>query len=102
MTHERIAASFRDPCGFVFWRDGQVFRQVNPAGLEDYRHLMQSGLYEALTGSNLLIKHSEVAAENPDGESVADGGPAQVLRRILISGVMRILDVFRHEGGRSL
>ncbi|HNW10125.1 MAG TPA: hypothetical protein PLK58_09290 [Candidatus Rifleibacterium sp.] len=80
MTHERIAASFRDPCGFVFWRDGQVFRQVNPAGLEDYRHLMQSGLYEALTGSNLLIKHSEVAAENPDGESVADGGPAQVLR----------------------
>lgn len=69
MTRERIAASFRDPCGFIFRRAGQIFRQINPEGLDDYRHLMQSGLYETLTGSNLLIKHSEVAAEKPDADS---------------------------------
>ena len=80
MTAERVAASFRDPCGFIFKRDGLIFRQINPAGLDDYRHLMQSGLYEALTGANLLIKHSEIAAENPDGKSVENGGPAKLLR----------------------
>lgn len=80
MTRERIAASFRDPCGFIFKRDGLIFRQINPAGLDDYRHLLQSGLYEMLTGANLVIKHSEVAAENPENKSVAAGGPAQLIR----------------------
>lgn len=80
MTHERIAASFRDPCGFVFWCDGQVFRQVNPAGLDDYMHLLQSGLYETLTGSQLLIKHAEIDAAATDAESAAHGGPVKLLR----------------------
>jgi len=80
VTHERIAASFRDPCGFVFWRDGQVLRQINRAGLDDYRHLMQSGLYEALTGSKLLVTHAEIDTKATDAENTANGGPAKLLR----------------------
>jgi len=52
-------ASFRDPSGFVFTRDGVLYRQVQPAYKEHYDHLIQSGLYEKLTRSNLLLPHEE-------------------------------------------
>ena len=29
-------ASFRDPAGFVFTSDGELFRQINPVGQADY------------------------------------------------------------------
>lgn len=54
------AASFRDPRGFVFQRDGRLLRQVNAPHREDYDHLMRSGLYEALTDARLLVPHREV------------------------------------------
>ncbi|MBC8102143.1 MAG: class I SAM-dependent methyltransferase [Cytophagales bacterium] len=55
------SSSFRDPSGYVFQRDGVLYRQVNPAGRDAYAQLMQGGLYDALTGGNLLIPHEEVA-----------------------------------------
>jgi hypothetical protein len=57
---ERVGASFRDPAAFVFTRDGVVYRQVNPAGREVYDALMRSGLYEELTASGDLVRHTEV------------------------------------------
>ena len=45
-----LSASFRDPRGHVFVRDGELYRQVNEAHREDYEHLMRSGLYDALDG----------------------------------------------------
>ncbi len=63
MTGERVAASFRDPCGFVFKRDDQFFRQINRPGMDDYRQLIDSGLYKHLTDAGLLIRHSEVHSE---------------------------------------
>jgi len=59
----RHPASFRDPSGFLFWRDGVLYRQVNESYAEDYERLMSSGLYQALTGEGLLIAHSEVEEE---------------------------------------
>jgi ribosomal protein L11 methylase PrmA len=60
MNEEVLGASFRDPSGFVFLRDGVVHRQVNRRWASHYDQLMSSGLYEELTGKGLLIPHQEV------------------------------------------
>ncbi len=63
MTHPSSAVeggSFRDPCGFLFWRDGELLRQVNEQYREDYDQLMSSGLYTDLVEKQLLIPHEEV------------------------------------------
>ena len=41
-------SSFRDPSGFVFYREGRLYRQINASYQSQYEHLVQSGLYEAL------------------------------------------------------
>ncbi|HKY07348.1 MAG TPA: SAM-dependent methyltransferase, partial [Candidatus Binatia bacterium] len=53
-------SSFRDPSGFVFYRENQLYRQINRRYEADYNQLIQSGLYEALVDSNLLVSHKEV------------------------------------------
>ena len=53
-------ASFRDPDGFIFYRDGQLYRQVNLTYREDYDYLMDSGLYPQLVDSGILVPHREV------------------------------------------
>ena len=64
-----IDASFRDPSGFLFESGGLILRKINPSYLEEYDHLMTSGLYDELTDRGLLIKHEEVTDEEP-----TDGG----------------------------
>ena len=59
-NNERHAASFRDPAGFLFTRDGVLYRQVNRSYQKNYDLLMQSGLYEKLTKNKRLIPHQEV------------------------------------------
>ncbi len=56
----KLAASFRDPSGFLFTRDGRLFRQVNQAYAAEYDRLMGSGLYQRLVERGLLIAHREV------------------------------------------
>ncbi len=63
MTDGVAAGSFRDPGGFVFRRDGIVYRQINAKAREDYDLLMSSGLYESLRDEGLLIPHVEVGAD---------------------------------------
>ncbi len=58
--HAEVAGSFRDPSGFVFSRDGEIYRQVNQLYREDYDQLVNSGLYEELVQGGLLIPHTEV------------------------------------------
>jgi SAM-dependent methyltransferase len=57
------AASFRDPAGFVFERDGTLFRQVDPSFGPHYDRLIASGLYDRLTDQGLLVPHQEVSAD---------------------------------------
>lgn len=66
MTDRRIPSSFRDPSGFLFFRDGSLYRQINIAAKENYDRLISSGLYKALLDRGLLIPHDEV---NIDGAS---------------------------------
>ncbi|NLN77481.1 MAG: SAM-dependent methyltransferase [Armatimonadetes bacterium] len=76
MTTERAAGSFRDPSGFVFWRDGAIYRQVNRIYKDHYDHLMASGLYEHLVAEGLLIPHEEVT----DAPELSADGAYKVIR----------------------
>jgi hypothetical protein len=55
----QLAASFRDPSGFLFSRGGILYRQVNRVYAGEYARLMDSGLYERLVKAGLLIPHTE-------------------------------------------
>lgn len=57
---EAIPGSFRDPAGFVFRRDGVLYRHVGELHRANYDLIHGSGLYEALVDSELLIPHEEV------------------------------------------
>lgn len=60
--------SFRDPSGFVFLKDGFIYRQINLSYKENYDYLMSSGLYDCLVMNGLLISHiqTDICAENEE------------------------------------
>jgi len=59
-------SSLRDPSGFLFYDNGLIYRQINTIYKKDYDQLMDSGLYKALTDSDLLIAHEEVDIDVPE------------------------------------
>jgi hypothetical protein len=65
----RVSSSFRDPAGFVFHRNQRLYRQVNEFGRNSYDRLMNSGLYDDLVKSKLLVSHQEVKGEALESES---------------------------------
>ena len=67
IRNRREPSSFRDPAGFLFEENNTIYRQINPAGLQDYLFLMRSGLYQQLVEDGLLIPHDECnpVQENP-------------------------------------
>jgi len=66
MQFEQIPGSFRDPSGFLFVSDGEIFRQVNLSYKNNYDHLLNSGLYDALVSAGLLIPHEEDDIDFPN------------------------------------
>jgi len=63
-----LPGSFRDPSGFLFFRNGNLYRQINKGYQDHYHQLIQSGLYEKLSSNQLLIPHMDVdiPPQNPD------------------------------------
>ena len=59
-NNDRLGASFRDPSGFLFTRDGVIYRQINKEYSENYTKLRDSGLYSKLIKTGLLVEHAEV------------------------------------------
>ena len=57
---ERLSSSFRDPAGFLYRRDGRLYRQINQSALDDFHRLRDSGLYQSLIADGLLVPHEEV------------------------------------------
>ena len=79
MEWSRESGSFRDPTGFVFSRDGVVYRQVNAAHGASYRQLIETGLYDELAQAGLLVSHEEVDLRLPDAApALAVLRPAQI------------------------
>jgi hypothetical protein len=62
----QLFASFRDPSGFLFTREGVLYRQVNQRYAQEYARLMESGLYEKLVKARLLVPHVEVDGVRPE------------------------------------
>jgi hypothetical protein len=63
---QRLAESFRDPSGFLFKRDGTLFRQVNRTYANNFNYLETSKLSKALSDAGLLIPHKIVEVEPAD------------------------------------
>ncbi len=59
----RDPGSFRDPSGFVYRRDGVLYRQIQPSFASDWDDLVSSGLLETLQTKGLLIRHEVVSRD---------------------------------------
>ena len=57
---EHIPASYKDPAGFVYKKDGVIYRQINTIAQKDFDLLLESGLYKDLVSRNHLIRHEAV------------------------------------------
>lgn len=75
MTAAALGSSFRDPSGYVFRREGVVYRHVAASYATHYEVLIRSGLYEALVGRGLLIPHEEV-----EPAEIGEEGAYRILR----------------------
>ena len=56
-TATRVAGSFRDPAGFVFERDGVLYREVDRSFADTWDAVVESGLYDVLHDRGLLVAH---------------------------------------------
>lgn len=54
-------SSFRDPSGFLFWKDDDIYRYINISYKKHYDFFMDSGLYDELLKNNLIVSHEEVS-----------------------------------------
>jgi len=70
MDIETVPGSFRDPSGFLFYKENEIFRQINLTYKENYDELMSSGLYDELVEEGLLLSHEEIADEAKKDESI--------------------------------
>ena len=64
----RLPSSFRDPSGFVFTQDGELYRQVSQSYRDKFDMLINSGLYDELTDSQLLVRHVVVETDTRDAD----------------------------------
>jgi len=63
-------SSFRDPSGFVFYKDSKVYRAINESYKENYIFFISSGLKDKLIEGNLLIPFDEEAGTEDMPETV--------------------------------
>lgn len=66
---KRDPGSFRDPSGFVFRRDGVLYRQVNEVFADDWRAAVDAGILQRWQERGLLVGHEAAdlaLAEDPD------------------------------------
>ena len=56
-------ASFRDPAGAVFRRDGVLYRQIQAAGAADWTASQERGLLRALLADRLLVEYQDVPVD---------------------------------------
>jgi SAM-dependent methyltransferase len=59
----REPGSYRDPSGFIFRRDGVLYRQVNTRFADDWATFETSGLASELISNALLIPHEAASME---------------------------------------
>lgn len=60
MSFSRHPSSYRDPSGFLFYKDEILYRQVAESFKDDFDLFIQSGLYERLLKKDLIIPHQAI------------------------------------------
>lgn len=63
MPVERLGGSFRDPSGFVFTRDGVLYRQINELHREHWDRFLSSGLHDVLVERGHMVSADEVGSD---------------------------------------
>lgn len=63
-----LPSSYRDPSGFVFEKEGILYRQVNAFFQNDFEKFISSGCYEKLVKEGFIVKH-KVINENLTGRA---------------------------------
>ncbi len=79
---ERDPGSWRDPGGFIYRRDGVLYRQIGATSIEDWQAFVASGLAERLISTGRLIGHAEAplsAAATPDARAVIAPEPIEFI-----------------------
>ena len=75
----REPGSYRDPSGFIFRRDGVLYRQVNSRFADDWAAFESSGLASELISRELLVAHQPVSLDlAPEPEAVAVIAPDEI------------------------
>ncbi len=59
----REPGSYRDPSGFVFRRDGVLYRQINAPFADEWAAFESSGLHKALIDESLLVADQPASLE---------------------------------------
>ena len=60
MTADNLSASFRDPDGFVFEKDGELYRRILPHGRASFDHFIHSGLAQCLVAQGKLAEFNVI------------------------------------------
>ena len=68
---QALPSSYRDNDGFVFEKDGKIFRYIHPCFNEHYQLLMNGGLYQTLVSKGQLVTHEVITDTASFG--LADG-----------------------------
>ena len=108
---EVTRGSFRDPGGFVYTRDGTLYRQVNRTFADEFDAVTAAGLFTELAEAGLLVRH-ELAnpslAATPDAHAVLRPDrvpfvsyPYEWSFGQLKDAALLTLDVQRHALGRG-
>ena len=78
----RDPGSYRDPGGFVYRRDGVLYRQIGPSSIDDWEGFVASGLADRLIASGKLIGHAAVdlaEAATSDARAVIKPEPIEFI-----------------------
>ena len=78
----RDPGSYRDPGGFVYRRDGVLYRQIGPSSIDDWDAFLASGLADRLIASGRLVGHEVVDladAATPDARAVIKPDPIEFI-----------------------
>lgn len=65
ISMNKIEASFRDPSGYVYCENGEIYRTVNFSYKEQYDYFISCGLYKKLVDKKYLIQHEEISENLP-------------------------------------
>ncbi|MCZ9887176.1 hypothetical protein [Brachyspira hyodysenteriae] len=62
----RNKSSYRDPSGWVFTYNNEIYRTINSIYKENYDFFMSCGLYEELVSKEYIVPHVEIEQNKLD------------------------------------